>query len=427
VAVSSTAIVLRGLQRRGELDVPHGQLAVGILVFQDLCVVPMMLAVPFLAGQGGSAGEVAITGAKAVGVLGGVLLAARLVVPRLLAFVARTRERDLFVLSVFLICLGIAWAASTAGVSLALGAFLAGLVVAGSEFRHRALTDLIPAREVLASIFFVSVGMLLDVRDVFQQILPTAGLLVAILVGKFAIVLATALALRLPLRVGILTATTLCQVGEFSFVLLAAASGTGLLGGDLSHNLLVAVILSMLLTPVAIAFGPHLASGAARVPWLNRRLGVRTPGSKRVHDMAGHVIVAGCALAGERVTRELREAGVPYVGVDLNPLNVRRARQAGTRVFLADVTHAEVLEEMGIENARLLVIAINDPRAAERTLRTARSIREDLPIIVRAPYALDERALRKAGATEVVVAESEAARALSLATRAHLREGAERT
>lgn len=423
VAVSSTAIVLRGLQRRGELDVPHGQLAVGILVFQDLCVVPMILAIPFLAGEGGSVGDAAIAGAKAVAVLVGVILAARLVVPRLLAFVARTRERDLFVLSVFLICLGIAWAASIAGVSLALGAFLAGLVVAGSEFRHRALTELIPAREVLASIFFVSVGMLLDVRDVLGHIAPIVGLLAVILVGKFLIVLGTALALRLPLRVGVLTATTLCQVGEFSFVLLAAASGTGLLGTPLSHNVLVAVILSMLLTPVAITFGPHLASRAARVPWLNRRLGVRTPGSRRVHDMAGHVIVAGYALAGEAVTGELRAAGVPHVAVDLNPQNVRRAREAGARVFLADVTHPEVLEEVGIQGARLLVIAINDPQAAERAIRTARCLREDLPIIVRAPYAQDETALRAAGSTEVVSAETEAAKGLIRATRAHLQEG----
>ena len=425
VAVSSTAIVLRGLQRRGELDVPHGQLAIGILVFQDLCVVPMILAVPFLAGHGGSVGDVAMAGAKAVGMLVGVLLAARLVVPWLLAFVAQTRERDLFVLSVFLICLGIAWAASAAGVSLALGAFLAGLVVAGGEFRHRALTDLIPAREVLASIFFVSVGMLLDIQGVLEHIAPTVGLLAAILAGKFVIVLGTALVLRLPLRVGVLTATTLCQVGEFSFVLLAAASGTGLLGETQSHNVLVAVILSMLLTPVAITFGPHLARGAARVPWLNRRLGVRTPGSRRVRDMADHVIVAGYALAGEAVTRELRAAGVPHVAVDLNPENVRRARAAGARVLLADVTHAEVLEEVGIGQARLLVIAINDPRAADRTIRTARGLREDLPIIVRAPYAQDERALRAAGATEVVIAETEAAKGLNRATRAYLREGAE--
>ena len=250
-------------------------------MFQDLCVVPMILAIPFLAGRGGSTQEIVLTIGTAVIILAGVLVAASHLVPRLFTFVAQTRDRDLFILTVFLVCFGTAWTLSLAGISLALGAFLAGLVVSGSEFRHQAMYDLIPAREVFASLFFVSVGMLLDVSDVFEHLMPTVGLLGAILVGKFAIVLGTALLLRLPLRVGILSAATLCQVGEFSFVLLNAASGAELLGASLSHNLLVAIILSMLFTPMAIASGPHLASSAARVPWMNRLLGAEPPGAGR--------------------------------------------------------------------------------------------------------------------------------------------------
>ena len=275
VAVSSTAIVLRGLSARGELDAPHGRLAVGILIFQDLSVVPMILAVPFLAGQDGTTWEIAVAAATGLAILAGVLVAANRTVPYILAFVARSRERELFVLTVFLVCFGIAWVLSMAGVSLALGAFLAGLVVAGSEFRHQAMSDLIPVREAFASLFFVSVGMLLDVSDVLAHLLPTLGLCGLILIGKFVIVFVMGLILRLPLRVAIQSAATLCQIGEFSFVLLNAASGTGLLNAGLSHNLLLAIILSMLLTPIAIAFAPHLALGVTRIPWLNRILGRR--------------------------------------------------------------------------------------------------------------------------------------------------------
>ena len=412
VAVSSTAVVLRGLATRGELEAPHGRLAVGILVFQDLCVIPMILMVPFLAGGGGAAREILLTIGTAVLILVGALVAANRLVPRLLAFVARTRERELFILTVFLVCIGTAWALSLAGISLALGAFLAGLVVAGSEFRHQAMSDIIPARDVLASIFFVSVGMLLDVSHVFERLMPTVGLLGAILVGKFAIILGTALVLRLPLRVGILSAATLCQVGEFSFVLLKAASGTELLGATLSHNLLVAIILSMLFTPMAIAFGPHLASGAARVPWLNRLLGAEPPGIDAQEPHRDHVIVAGYGLTGREVCRAVREAGFAYVAVDANPDNVRAARDSGDRAVLGDVTQREVLEELGCMHARLVVLSINDTRATELAIRTIRATAPETVLVVRAQYEMDKDSLQTAGATEVVTAESTASAAI---------------
>jgi len=423
VAVSSTAIVLKALSRRGEIDAPHGRLALGILVFQDLCVVPMILAVPFLAGQGGSTKEVLFTIGTALAILAGVLLAARAIVPRILAFVAKTRERDLFILTVFLVCFGTAWAVSMAGVSLALGAFLAGLVVAGSEFRHQALTDLIPARDVLASLFFVSVGMLLDVSDLMEHLTSTVGLLAAILAGKFVIILGTALILRLPFRVCILAAATLCQVGEFSFVLLNAASGTELLSATLSHNLLVAIILSMMLTPMAISFGPRLASGAARVPWLNRLMGVQPPGVDTHEPRSSHVIIAGYALAGQAVCRALRARGVAYVAVDTNPENVREARRAGDQVVLGDVTRRDVLEGLGCEDARLVVLCINDANATEFATRAIRELAPEVAIVVRTPYEMDKDVLRAAGATQVVTAEAVACDALVAATVEALTDG----
>lgn len=410
VAVSSTAIVLRGLSARGELETPHGRLALGILVFQDLSVVPMIVVVPFLAGGNLAAGDLLRAAGVSIAALAGVLIAARLLVPHLLQFVAKVRERDLFVLTVFLICFGTAWLVSHAGISLALGAFLAGLVVAGSEFRHQAMSELIPAREVMASLFMVSVGMLVDVGRIGANTGAILGLLAAILVGKFVIILLVASVLRLPLRVGILTAAALSQIGEFSFVLLRAASGTTLVPAALEQDLLVAIVASMVLTPLALQFGPHLAAGASRVPWLNSLLGIRsTSDIDGGTSLAGHVVIAGYGLAGRTLATALREIGVPYVILDLNPDNVRDGRMKGEPMLLADVTRPEGLHEISLASARQLVVAINDPNAGDRAVRAARHEAPNLPILVRCQYASDIEALYEAGATQVISMELEGA------------------
>jgi CPA2 family monovalent cation:H+ antiporter-2 len=413
VAVSSTAIVLRALAQRGELGAPHGQLALGILVFQDLSVVPMILLVPVLAGDPTGARHPLFAFAVAAVVLAGVLVAAWIVAPRFLDFVSRTRQRDLFVLAVFLVCLGTAWAVSLAGISLALGAFLAGLVVAGSQFRHQALAELIPFREVLSSVFFVSVGMLLDLEQVGGRAMAILTLLLVILVGKFLIVLLTAALLRLPLRVSILTAVTLAQVGEFSFVLFRAAGDTHLLPEPLAGDALAAVILSMLLTPIAIAAGPHLASGAGRVSFVTRQLKVPAPAESAEAKLRDHVIIAGYGLTGRELARALRDCGTPYLVVDLNPDNVRLASAEGEPAYYGDVTMPEVLHELGVAEARELVISVNDPGATERALRRARAMAPKLKIVVRASYAADQARLEGLGASEVIVAEVEAAAELS--------------
>ena len=412
VAVSSTAVVLRGLSARGELGAPHGRLAVGILIFQDLSVVPMILAVPILAGQDSTIGEILLAAAASLGILVGVLIAASRVVPPLLTFVAKTNERELFLLTVLLVCFGISWALSMAEISLALGAFLAGLIVAGSEFRHRAMSDLIPVREIFASLFFVSVGMLLDVSDVYAHLTSTLGLLGLILVGKFAIMLVVGLVLRLPPGVAVQSAVTLCQVGEFSFVLLSATSGTGLLDAELSHNLLVAIILSLLLTPLAITFGPHLAIRASRVPWLNRSLNAEPPGIDVQEPHNDHVIVVGYTKSGQEVCHAARAAGYACIAVDVNVDNVRAARIAGDLAVFGDISQMDVIEELGCENARLVVITVSDIRAADRAIRVIRSTAPDLPIIASTLYDTDRDSLTAAGATQVVTAEATTADAV---------------
>jgi CPA2 family monovalent cation:H+ antiporter-2 len=404
-AVSSTAIVLRGLAERLELEAPHGRLTLGILVFQDLSVVPMMLAVPLLAGASEGLGQVAWAAARAIAVLAGVLVVARLVAPRVLHLVAVTRQRDLFVLAVLVLCVGTAWAATGAGVSLALGAFLGGLVVADSEYRHQALADLIPLREVFASLFFVSVGMLLDPEALMEGWWRIGLMVVGIIHVKFVVVVAVGLVMRLPLRVAVLAGAALAQVGEFSFVLLASAEGTDLLPSALASDLAAAAILTMLVTPLGLAMGPHLAAGAGRLGPLTRWLDVRSAEEEMDTERSGHVIVAGYGVAGRAIASAMRTAGVPCLVVDLSPPNVRRAVAEGVEAVYGDVTSLEVLESLHVETASCMVLAISDPNANEMAVRTIRKVAPELPLGVRALYASDVGVLREAGATEVFSAE----------------------
>jgi CPA2 family monovalent cation:H+ antiporter-2 len=414
VAISSTAIVLSALRARAETEAPHGRLTLGILIFQDLCVVPMILVIPLLSGEVEPV-QIAVTLAKAAAVLAAVLFGARLVVPRLLRIVAYTRQRELFVLSVFLICIGTAWLVSAAGVSLALGAFLAGLVVAGSEFRHQALSEVIPFREVFASLFFVSVGMLLEPLAIVNNALPIFVMVIVIVVAKAVIATTAGLATRLPLRVSIVAGLSLAQVGEFSFVLLAAGHNAMTLPEPFTGNLTTAIVISMLVTPLIIVAAPHVAAGVLSMPAFTRRLGVRTPGDRppAAQPLSDHVIIAGYGLTGQELAHSLKDCGVNYVIVDINPENVRRAAEHGEPAYFGDVTSEDVLEALGVEHAIELVISINDLGAIIRAIGAARRAAPGLPVLVRNVYAIDIERLLRAGANEVVTAELEASAVLA--------------
>ncbi|MEW6412482.1 MAG: cation:proton antiporter [Candidatus Zixiibacteriota bacterium] len=415
VALSSTAIVLRGLQQRGEVDAPHGRLTLGILVFQDFSVVPMMLAIPLLIGTGTSGSDLLIAAVESVAIVVGVLLAARVLVPRILNLVARTRERQLFILSVFVISVGTAWLITSSGASLAIGAFLAGLVVAGSEYRHQALADLIPFREVFASLFFVSVGMFLAPATMLTNITPILILLAAIMAGKALIVFISALILRLPPRVAALAAVSLAQVGEFSLVLFFASQDTGLLDSALEASLIPAAILSMFLTPIAISYGPNFAAGVGKIRGLTRLMKV-TSAEEAPESMRGlrdHVIIGGYGFAGQQLAMALMSVNIPYVVVDLNVENVRKASTEVGNTYFGDVTSVEVLEKVGASSARELVLLVNDTRATEMAVKVARRLAPNLTIVARTSYLLDIGSLEKAGADYVIPAEREAAVAVT--------------
>ena len=409
VALSSTAIVIRLLADHGELDAPHGHAALGILIFQDLCIVPMVLAVPFLGGG-------AITGAQATGIVAKALLfvagafaAARWVIPPLLERVVDTRKREVFLLTILLICLGSAWISAQAGLSPALGAFLAGLALSDSEYNHQALGEILPLREVFNSIFFVSIGMLFDVRTAIGAPVATALAIVAVVVGKTAVATAAAWALGQPLRVALLAGLSIAQIGEFSFVLAGTGLAVGLIDRELYQLFLAAAVGTMALTPVLLAAAPHLAAHAERVVPARLAAGRRGRELARAHGERpnDHVIVVGYGLNGRNLARVLARVGIPFVVVEMSPEAVRAERQRGRPILFGDATRREVLEHAGVETARILVIAISDPAATRSAVELARRLNPRLHILVRSRYVQEMESLLALGTDEVVPEEFE--------------------
>jgi monovalent cation:H+ antiporter-2, CPA2 family len=410
VAMSSTAIVLKALGARGEGDSPHGKLVVGVLIFQDLCVVPMMLVLPLLAGSGGAgAGSIALVLGKAVGVVAATLVVGRYAVPLVLGRIAAVRSREVLLLSVVLLSVATVWATASTGLSLALGAFLAGVVVAGTPFGRQAIADALPLRDIFVSLFFVSVGLLLDLDAVREQPLAVLGLAAAILLGKTLLAMLAALVMRLPLRVAILSGSALAQVGEFSFVLLTAGAALGLVPGATGRVFLAAAVLTMLVTPLVIALAPKLAAGTSRFGRAGDLLGARPmdqpdPEHRELHD---HVVIAGFGTGGRLIAGALRRVGVPHVVLDLNAESVRQARETGVPAYYADVTSSEVLERSSLAHASAFVLVLSDPAATRRAIEVARGLAPDVTIVARCRYAGEEDELRRKGANRVIVAEVE--------------------
>jgi monovalent cation:H+ antiporter-2, CPA2 family len=288
------------------------------------------------------------------------------------------------------------------------------VVVAGSDYRHQAMSDVIPLREVLASLFFVSVGMLLDLRLLVAAPGRVLGLFATLLAGKFAVVVVAAAMMRLPLRVAVLAGAGLAQAGEFSLVLLRTLRGRGPLGADAEGLLLAAAILSMVVTPLLLAIGPRLAAGAERLPMIGKLFGVKSADEASLArgSMRGHVVIAGYGVAGRTLAARLVELGRSFLVVDLNPLSVSEASQRGIPAYYGDVTSQAVLAHLGLEHACQFVLLINDPRALERAVVAARGVAPKVRIIARSRYAADESRLRALGANDVIAAEVEAGRAV---------------
>ncbi len=408
VTMSSTAIVLRAFQERGEINALHGRLASGTLLFQDLCIVPMMLTVPFLGGSGEGYG-LAILWAmvKSLLALALIVWTARKVLPWLLRHMAPARNREIFVLFIILVCLGTAWLASMAGLSLALGALIAGLVISESELSHQVVADVLPLRDCFSGIFFISIGMLLDPRSLGQDWLTPALGLLALVSLKMLVIILVFWWLYRSLRLGIILGLSLAQIGEFSFILAKAGIGYQLLSASEEQTFLAASILSMILTPFLIQSGQGIAarvSGAAGSRLSAESLTDPAPKQSGAED---HVVIVGYGLNGQNLARVLRESGIPYRVLELDPELVREGIAVGEPITFGDGTRTEILDQIRIDRARVLVIAISDPAATARIVSQARRLRRDIDIIVRTRYVAEIERLYRLGANQVIPEEFE--------------------
>ena len=404
VALSSTAIVLKVLAERAEADTPVGRVALAMLLFQDLAIVVMALLVPVLAGEGGSPLGVAWALLKAALVVAAVLVGTRRVVPFVLERIAETRRTELFLLAVAAICLGTAWAASLAGVSLALGAFLAGLLVSESDYADHALSEILPLQTLFTAAFFLSVGMLLDPAFLLANLGWVLAAAVGVLVLKAALATLGARALGYPLGVALAAGLALGQIGEFSFVLAISGAEAGLtpagLGEAGSQGLIAVTVVLMLVTPGLIALAPRLAA-------LGRQVETDAePSMGHGVDLEDHTIVIGYGPAGRRLAHVLGESGIPYAVNDLNPQSLRDADTDGATIF-GDASREPILLGLGATRAKLLVVAINDRGATRRIVAVARHLNPTLQILARTRFAADVEPLTQAGADIVVPEELE--------------------
>lgn len=412
VALSSTAVVLSLLADRGETETPVGQLSLSVLIFQDLAIVAMILLVPVMAGTGGSAWSVAGALGRAALVIVAVLVLARSVVPQALGSIAHARRPELFVIVLATIALGTAWLVSLAGVSLELGAFLAGLVVSESEYSEQALSEVLPFRSLFNAIFFVSVGMLLDLSFFFEQPLFLLGGVAGVLLVKVIVTTAAVLALGYPIRVAAAVGLTLAQIGEFSFILERAGRAAGLspfgLGSPGEQAFIVAAVLLMLGTPALLSAGPRVGQWLQETV-LGRFLGETTDAAAgETEAMEDHVVIVGFGPAGRRLAQALDEDDLPFVVIDLNPRSVSEARSLGYHAIYGDATRRTLLEEVGLHHAKLCVVVINDQDAAYRITRLARHENPTLQLVVRTRFLSELERFRSAGADVVVPEEVEA-------------------
>ena len=409
VALSSTALVTKLLMDRRETDSERGRASVGILIFQDLAVVAMVLLVPMLGGEGGPSWGLAWALAKAVGIVVLVLLAARRVMPRVLEAVARTCSQEIFLLTVVAICFGTAWLTSLAGVSLSLGAFLAGLVVSESRFSEMAIGEIMPLQILFSATFFVSVGLLLDLRFLIARPL----LILAAVGGVLAIkVLTTGASLKLlgyAAGTAASTGLVLAQIGEFSFVLERAGSSVGLFPGGLEEGgpqvFIASTVVLMMATPFLARLGARLRGGVGASP-SGEGLGPEG-GTDAAMPLRDHVVIAGYGEAGRMLAPALEARGIPYLILTLSPAGAREAEGGSLRVLRGNYTRRHELTKGGVRTARLLVVADDDPETTRRVASAARALNPDLLVVARTRFGSEVPALRAAGATTVVAEDRE--------------------
>jgi len=405
ISLSSTAVGVKILKQREELDSTHGRFAVGVLLFQDIMAPVFMAVLPFLT-QFQERGAAAVATKLAFTVIGGlgIYVAARAIVPTLLRWITSTESREIPVLGSLFIALLMSYITQSLGLSPALGAFVAGVIISETPYSHQITANITPFRDSFLAVFFISVGMLVDLPYLKQTWAQTLLWTVGLMAFKCLLVLGVALVIRRPLRVGLLAGLVLANIGEFSFVLMEQSRANQLLPPDLLNGLVAGTSLSILLTPLLLAATYQLLARATkRAHWL-AQMRAKHDAHAQLRD---HIIIVGFGLNGRNLASLLRELDEPFVVVEMNGALVRAAQKQGIPAVYGDAAHPEIMQAAGIEHARAVVIAVSDPISARYTVRTIRELNPDVYVIVRTRYMSEIEPLYAAGATDVVPEEFE--------------------
>ncbi|MBL8289432.1 MAG: cation:proton antiporter [Rubrivivax sp.] len=402
IAMSSTAIVVKLMAERLELESEHGRRVMGVLLFQDLAVVPLLVLIPALNSPPEQLlGAMGFALVKAAALLAVLLLGGQKVMRWWLTLVARRKSEELFVLNLLLVTLGLAWLTEHAGLSLALGAFVAGMLVAETEYKHQVETDIRPFHDVLLGLFFITIGMKLDWRPVFDQWLLVLLLTTGPVLAKAALVAALTFAFRASPGVALRTGLYLAQAGEFGFVLLALGTDNGLVAPQWTSPVLASMVLSMLVTPILVHYSDRIVNKLSASDWLMQSVAM-TNIAKRSMAAERHVIICGYGRSGQALARLLSQERIPYMALDLDPDRVRQAAAAGQSVVFGDAARLQSLMAAGLARAAAVVVSYHDTASALKILVQVQGHAPKVPVIVRTVDDADIDRLKAAGATEVV-------------------------
>ena len=402
IAMSSTAIVVKMMADRLELESEHGRRVMGTLLFQDLAVVPLLVLIPALNSSGADmAASLGWAALKASVLLGVLLVGGQKVMRWWLTIVARRKSEELFVLNLLLVTLGLAYLTEHAGLSLALGAFVAGLLVAETEYKHQVETDIRPFHDVLLGLFFITIGMKLDWRPLIDQWALVLLLTVLPVMAKFVLVAVLARAFGAAPGVALRTGLYLAQAGEFGFVLLTLGADQGLVAPQWISPVLAGMVLSMLATPLLILYSNRIVNRLSASDWLMQSVAMTTIARRSINTEA-HVIICGYGRSGQNLARILEAERIPYMALDLDPDRVRQAAAAGQSVVFGDAARLQSLMAAGLARASAVVVSYHDTPSAMKILRLVQEHAPKVPVIVRTIDDSDLEKLQAAGATEVV-------------------------
>jgi CPA2 family monovalent cation:H+ antiporter-2 len=409
ISLSSTAIVLTLIQKKGDVDTLHGKTILAILIFQDIIAIPMMLITPSLSGKNAGSGDsVYFLLFKIIFIIFFFIVSYKYLIPKLLEQIVKTRINELFLITIAGICFSVAVLTSSMGLSLALGAFMAGLIISESEYSHQALGHVLPFKDIFTSFFFVSIGMLLDINFFITNFFTIILLTILSLTIKFIAGFMAAASLGYSLRIMVLVGVAISQIGEFSFILSKVGLDNNLLTPHIYQIFLSVSILTMALTPLLINFSSKLADLILKIPFLaNIKTGTYQLETEKDNIINNHIVIIGFGLNGKNLAQVAKKANIPYLILEMNPMTVKFYKNLGEPIYYGDATQEIILEHLNIKKARVVVVAISDPTATRKIIELIRRIDKSIYTVVRTRYVEEMKYLYNLGADDVITEEFE--------------------